>query len=68
MMSKYMCAVKPYGTSEEWVLQELEGKNDSDRAMEIHSYLKRMGVRYYTVTHYSERSVVDMAIEDIYLN
>jgi hypothetical protein len=63
-----MCAVKPYGTSEEWVLQELEGKNDSDRAMEIHSYLKRMGVRYYTVTHYSERSVVDMAIEDIYLN
>lgn len=67
-MSKYMCAVRPYGTSEEWVLQELEGKNDSDRAMEIHSYLKRMGVRYYTVTHYSERSVVDMEIEDIYLN
>jgi hypothetical protein len=63
-----MCAVKPYGTSEEWVLQELEGKNDSDRAMEIHSYLKRMGVRYYTVTHYSERSVVDIEIEDIYLN
>jgi hypothetical protein len=27
-----------------------------------------MGVRYYTVTHYSERSVVDIAIEDIYLN
>lgn len=67
-MSKYMCAVRPYGTSEEWVLQELEGKNDSDRAMEIHSYLKRMGVRYYTVTHYSERSVVDIEIEDIYLN
>lgn len=63
-----MCAVRPYGTSEEWVLQELEGKNDSDRAMEIHSYLKRMGVRYYTVTHYSERSVVDIEIEDIYLN
>lgn len=67
-MSKYMCAVRPYGTSEEWVLQELEGTNDSDRAMEIHSYLKRMGVRYYTVTHYSERSVIDIAIEDIYLN
>ena len=67
-MSKYMCAVRPYGTSEEWVLQELEGKNDSDRAMEIHSYLKRMGVRYYTVTHYSERSVVDIEVEDIYLN
>lgn len=67
-MSKYMCAVRPYGTSEEWVLQELEGKNDIDRAMEIHSYLKRMGVRYYTVTHYSERSVVDIEIEDIYLN
>lgn len=67
-MNRFMAVVKPYGTSEEWVLQELEGKNDSDRAMEIHSYLKRMGVRYYTVTHYSERSVVDMAIEDIYLN
>lgn len=67
-MSRFMCAVRPYGTSEEWVLQELEGTNDSDRAMEIHSYLKRMGVSYYTVTHYSERSVVDIAIEDIYLN
>jgi hypothetical protein len=67
-MSRFMCAVRPYGTSEEWVLQELEGTNDSDRAMEIHSYLKRIGVRYYTVTHYSERSVVDIAIEDIYLN
>ena len=63
-----MAVVKPYGTSEEWVLQELEGKTDELRAMEIHSYLKRMGVRYYTVTHYSERSVIDIAIEDIYLN
>lgn len=63
-----MAVVKPYGTSEEWVLQELEGKTDELRAMEIHSYLKRMGVEYYTVTHYSERSVIDIAIEDIYLN
>ena len=63
-----MCAVRPYGTSEEWVLQELEGKTDELRAMEIHSYLKRIGVSYYTVTHYSERSVVVMTIEDIYLN
>jgi hypothetical protein len=63
-----MCAVRPYGTSEEWVLQELEGKTDELRAMEIHSYLKRMGISYYTVTHYSERSVIDIAIEDIYLN
>ena len=68
MMSKYMCAVRPYNTSEEWVLQELEGKTDELRAMEIHSYLKRIGVSYYTVTHYSERSVVVMTIEDIYLN
>ena len=68
MMSRFMAVVKPYGTSEEWVLQELEGKTDEMRAMEIHSYLKRMGVRYYTVTHYSERSVIDIAIEDIYLN
>lgn len=65
---KYLAAIKVYGDSTVWILSHLDGETDEERAIEIHSYLKDMGVRFYTVIHYEPMRVHSIALEDIYLN
>lgn len=65
---QYLAAIKVYGDSTVWILSHLEGRTDIERALEIHSYLAEMKVRFYTVIHYAPMEVKTIAIEDIYLN
>jgi len=66
----YQAVVIPYGVPEEWVLNVLFGDTDEERLMEIASQLLELGVRSFTITHYSpiKDTGVMIAIEDICLN
>ena len=66
-MIKYNAIVHPIGMTEDWIISDIDGDTDEDRALYLLGYMLGVGVSHFSILHYAP-SVIDIDDDIINLN